>query len=644
MKATLAYAALALVLTWPLALGLGRDVPADLGDPLLNMWILSWGAEQISAILGGDAARASRFFDANIFHPAPLTLAYSEHLFPQALQGLPLYWATGNPILVYNLLFLATFALSGLGTFLLVRDLTGSAGAAFLAGLLFAFAPYRWSQASHLQVLSAQWMPFVLYGLHRYFESGRRWPLAGATAALVLQNLSCGYYMLYFAPLTAVYVLWELAKGGRWRRSRVWVDAGGALAIAGLLTLPFLLPYKQVRDSLQMTRDPTEVVRYSADVYSYFTASQMNRTWHDVVRAYPKAEGELFPGAVPLLLAAAGLAAWGATSARTAPSGAARAPRWVLALILVTGLAYALLAAAAIFLRRLDLDLTLFSIRATNVTRLLAPPLFATAALLVLSPTVRARMRSAARQPEAVFAATLVLAWWLSLGPSPRVLGRVLEIWSPYRVLYELAPGYEGVRVPARFAMIVALALSVLGGLAAARLPAGRPRAVGIALLAAAFLAETHVLPFPLNAVSPLRGFATPEARVFRPERAPAVYQELGRVAADAVVLELPLGEPDYDVRAVYYSTAHWRRLVNGYSGFFPPHYSALAAVLSTAGRGDDLAWETLLRFGVTHVVVHEGAYLDDEGVLFGEWLRRHGAAEVFRDGKDVLFVLGSRP
>ena len=32
-------------MTWPLALGLARDVPGDLGDSLLNMWILGWGAE-----------------------------------------------------------------------------------------------------------------------------------------------------------------------------------------------------------------------------------------------------------------------------------------------------------------------------------------------------------------------------------------------------------------------------------------------------------------------------------------------------------------------------------------------------------------------------------------------------------------------
>src|SRR3954470_1867014 len=168
-----AYTLIALVMTWPLARGLARDVAWDLGDSVLNMWILAWDCEQFRAILGGHWSHLAHFFDANIFHPAPLTLAYSEHLLPQALQIFPIYEATKNPILCYNVLFLSTFALSGLGMFLFARELTGSAVAAFVGGLLFAFVPYRIPQASHLQVLSSQWMPFALYGFRRWFDNGR---------------------------------------------------------------------------------------------------------------------------------------------------------------------------------------------------------------------------------------------------------------------------------------------------------------------------------------------------------------------------------------------------------------------------------------------------------------------------------------
>ncbi len=241
------YSVIALAMTWPLAAGLTRDIPWDLGDSVLNIWILQWGADHWLRFLGGDLGALRGYFHANIFYPEPLTLAYSEHLTAQVLQILPVYALTGNIVLSYNLLFLSTFVLSGLGTFLLVRELTGSARAGFVAGLLFAFAPYRIGQFSHLQVMSSQWMPFALYGFRRYFETRRAWPLAGAALALVAQNWSCGYFLLYFAPFVAAYVIYEIADRGLWRDARVWASLCAAAAAVLGATVPLLLPYLELR-------------------------------------------------------------------------------------------------------------------------------------------------------------------------------------------------------------------------------------------------------------------------------------------------------------------------------------------------------------------------------------------------------------
>ncbi len=130
----------------------------------------------------------------------------SEHLFGQTLQILPVYWLTGNIILCYNLLFISTFALSAFGTYLLVRDLTGDKRAAFIAGLVYGFLPYRIASVPHVQVMSSQWMPFALYGINRFVTTGSTRALIGGTAALVMQNWSCGYYLLYFAPFVPLFV------------------------------------------------------------------------------------------------------------------------------------------------------------------------------------------------------------------------------------------------------------------------------------------------------------------------------------------------------------------------------------------------------------------------------------------------------
>jgi hypothetical protein len=118
------------------------------------------------------------------------------------------------------------------------------------------------------------------------------------------------------------------------------------------------------------------------------------------------------------------------------------------------------------------------------------------------------------------------------------------------------------------------------------------------------------------------------------------VYTELARQPPGTVLVELPLGQPDYDLRAMYYSTVHWRPVVNGYSGFFPPHYGQLAAALSEMGRHPEVSLQALRASGATHAIVHEGAYLDTEGTEASALLRRAGAVEIFREGSDVLWLL----
>ena len=77
-----------------------------------NCWVLGWNGDHFLRFLGGEFGAFQGFWHGNIFHPDPYALAYSEFLLPQSLMVLPVYAATGNLILCYNLLFLSTFALS----------------------------------------------------------------------------------------------------------------------------------------------------------------------------------------------------------------------------------------------------------------------------------------------------------------------------------------------------------------------------------------------------------------------------------------------------------------------------------------------------------------------------------------------------
>jgi hypothetical protein len=639
--AAAAYLALAIVTTWPLIRGLGRDVPADLGDPVFVMWALAWDCQQLLAILRGDFARLATFFDANIFHPLPLTLAYSEHFIAQAIQILPVWALTGNPILCYNLLYLSTFVLSGLGTYLFVREISGNPRAAFVAGVIFAFAPYRFPQSSHLQVLSSQWMPFALYGFRRFFDSidaqaarGGRWrPLLGAAAALIAQNLSCTYYLMFFAPFVIAYVVWEIWRRRLWARVRLWMQLVTAAAIVGVVTVPFLLPYALVQDQLQIARSRGELSMYAADVYSYATVVSEQIVWGAIARVFPKAEGDLFPGLVAVGLALIGLATWRRdTDLKVAP---VTRLAWI---VLAVAAIHLFIAGAALLYRRFVLDLGLFTMRVTNVDQLLLRALVLMALAAAVSPGFRYRI-GAFIQTRGFYLVALLAAMWLSLGLTPQTLGRPLNLTGLYQLLYEYVPGFDGLRVPARFNMIAVLMLAVLGGYGAAALTRWRWATPALVIVTTALFAESLVRPFPINGMGTLRDYATPEARVYRPARAPAVYRRLAQESG-VVLAELPLGQPDYDIRAMYYSIVHHARLLNGYSGFFPPHYGLLTLSLSDVPSHAMTAWDALRSGRVSHVIVHEAAWLDDRGPRTTAALTQLGAMEIFRDGTDVILRL----
>ena len=81
------------------------------------------------------------------------------------------------------------------------------------------------------------------------------------------------------------------------------------------------------------------------------------------------------------------------------------------------------------------------------------------------------------------------------------------------------------------------------------------------------------------------------------------------RASATAVVVELPLGEPAFDIRYMFYSTGHWRRLVNGYSGGAPLAYEFLSEALKDVVDPARPRLAGLVDSSATHAVVHEGSY-----------------------------------
>lgn len=638
----LGYTALALVFTWPLVLGLGRDVPGDLGDSLLNMWILAWGAEQAPKLLVG-AISWAEFWNGNIFHPEPYSLALSEHLFAQALQIAPVYAVTGNIILAYNLLFISTFVISAVGAYLLARDLTGDWRAGIIAGLVFGFLPYRISQVPHLQVMSSQWMPLALWGIHRFVAVRSVRGLIGGTIALVLQNWSCGYYALYFTPFVPLFAVQQLWRAGRLGDRRAWTGLAAAAVVTAVLTIPFMLPYVEIQRLYAFERPFGEVLAFSANVWSYATAAEPIHFWGRLLRFHPHGEGETFLGVTATILA---LIAIGGTvldgrraaEARPPLSGAWRRAAQLLVVIFVVQAAAWL---STVLFGGFNLHVAGLSVRASTPVRLALQTVIPFLLLMLISPRWRAGVGHVLTQPLSAVVALFVLAVWLSLGPAPSAGPYRVSGFGLYDLLYRYVPGFTGVRVPARYAMVAGLFLSMAAAFGASRLlrRSWGPVVVGIA--AVFIVADGAAMPLAVNHTWATNE-ATPPARVYPRALAPRIYGDVRALPEDAVIAEFPFGDPAWEIRAVYYAAAHGKPILNGYSGAFPPGYKRRVAAIRRFQVDGQAAWDALIDAGTTHVVVHTPAFANpDESRAVLAWLNSHGARRVtsYSEG-DALYEI----
>lgn len=286
-------------LTWPLASRLSSGLSAS-PDALLNYWALAWNFHILPQA-------PLSYFDANIFAPRPDTLAYSEHLFAIALLSWPFYLVTGSVVFAYNAGMFSSFVLSGLGMYLLARDLTGSRWAGITSGIVFLAAPYRFLHLVHIQLLTLQWFPFVFWCLLRFLRGGRTSWLAGIVVFSLLQIWSCNYYAVYLAFAIVVFGVVLLAFGRPLASRKHFLGLAAGAVLVAVLALPFFLPYQRNRER-GFYRRYEDVVQFSAKPSDYLRPSAFNKAPHWTwLPRQQRSEKALFPGFVALVLAALGL-------------------------------------------------------------------------------------------------------------------------------------------------------------------------------------------------------------------------------------------------------------------------------------------------------------------------------------------------
>ena len=206
-----------------------------LSDTLRGVYALAWWTHTLS---GGAVGRS--FYDANILYPTPRSLTYSDLQFGPVPFFAPVYLATRNPILAYDLAQLGGLVVCALGFFVLLRGWTGSTTAGLVAALGSIVAPFRVGSASLLYLSFVPYVPLAFLCVDAVIA--RRWPLVAASAlgaCLLLQASSSGYLIYTCFLLVPIYCLGALleSRGPAPIRAAAWLLAGGLAALGSLALL-----------------------------------------------------------------------------------------------------------------------------------------------------------------------------------------------------------------------------------------------------------------------------------------------------------------------------------------------------------------------------------------------------------------------
>lgn len=582
-------------LTRPVILHMPNRV-IDHPDAMYTVWALNHNYVALST---GDWRG---YWQAPMLTPYKYSLALADPHLGTALWTFPAYLISGSPVVAYNTAIIGSFAISGVAGYVLVSFVTRRHVIALLIALAAMAIPFRLAQFVHLQVLMMPWFLLAVWCLLRCAarpHAGWVWGFAGCCLMTLFSSLYYGMFQVLLLGPTGLV----MAVRGRWYSPRVLLRSW---IWAALVTMPaavwFLLPFYLVYGSEGFERSLPDIINGSAKPLDYLRTA----TQHLAVRFGLQRTGEfefaLFPG---FTLAAAAMLSLIIAARKQSwllgfRSQLEQAKRWIganPALSLGIGSAALIqlcwLFAAPFRLAPIDLKFDYLPVpwRTISGTYLLV---CAFSCALVASPILWQRKWIQSRSIEFWCWVGVVIFVLLSFGPVIRHGDHWLAI-GPYALLFRFAPGYQGMRVPARMVMLIEPLLLIIAGLTFATL-ADSVRSVRYRLLV---IAMPLILLTADLAVGPPAWREVPE----RPDY-PAAFRWLEGNGQPGGLLVLPPDSlqkqpsPEY----LFLSMYHRRPLLNGYPAFMP--HDCEAALSSVRSFPQAAALETLRLRNIRYVIL----------------------------------------
>lgn len=283
LLATASYLALSVASTWPLVLHFGDAAPGAhrwgahrlIFDTPLALWDLWWFRHAIAVL------HQSPFSCSYLFYPWGADLRLHTLAPLHGAIALGLQPAIGLAA-THNVLVLANLVAAGLVVWKLGRWLGASSGAAFLAGVVYAFSPPVMAhlRLGHLELLSTVWLPAALLLFLELLSRPERYLRWAILLGLVgtAAYATSPYYAVYAVELLVVAAL---ALPRRLLDRRVLAGLGLAAVIAGAATFPALRAFFGSEASGPAGEGATsDFSRHSGDLLAVVVPPFHHPLWH----------------------------------------------------------------------------------------------------------------------------------------------------------------------------------------------------------------------------------------------------------------------------------------------------------------------------------------------------------------------------
>lgn len=269
------------------------------------VWVMFQSIEKLKSL---DFAH---FFETNAFFPYKLTLLFSDILLTQSLIALPFSFFTSNPILVFNIVFIITFFLNYISSFLFWKQIFKKDLIGFMGAIFTVFSPFTHSLLGHFQMLSFWPYFFALYFLVKNEQQKKFSNIIFVGIFLAIQFLASVYLAAFLVASILIYFGNRILTIGFSEK-----DLRNALTIIVFFILldgVFIKGYADMSKMYQRSRDLGEYITYSAHLSDYLFTTNMQSLVHqsallrkwNFFDKHSLGEKTMFPG---FLLA--GLALW----------------------------------------------------------------------------------------------------------------------------------------------------------------------------------------------------------------------------------------------------------------------------------------------------------------------------------------------